>query len=213
MDDPTVRPRPQAVIRPYRAEDLPEVYDVCVRTAHEGGDARGIYRDPDLMPDIFAGPYLRLEPRLAFVLDDGERVVGYVIGTADTAAFAAAYRRLWLPEVGGRYPRAQAPATPDEQMIELMYTPERMVLPELADYPAHLHIDLLPRYQRAGHGRALMATLLAALREAGAPRVHLGMVTANRGARLFYDRLGFRELPVTDPGPLTYLGRSTDPLR
>jgi ribosomal protein S18 acetylase RimI-like enzyme len=97
-------------------------------------------------------------------------------------------------------------------MIELMYTPERMVLPELAGHPAHLHIDLLPRYQRAGHGRALMATLLAALRGAGAPRVHLGMVTANRNARLFYDRLGFYELPVPDPGPLTYLGRSTDPL-
>ncbi|MGY1453812.1 GNAT family N-acetyltransferase [Streptomyces sp. SS8] len=197
-------------VRPYRARDREAVYEVCVRTADAGGDARGIYRDPDLMGDLFAGPYVWLAPSLAFVLDDGGRAVGYAIGTADTAAFAEAFRHQWLPRVAGRYPRARRPVTPDERMTELLYTPERMVLPELADHPAHLHIDILPAYQRAGHGRALMRALLDALRREGAKRVHLGMLTANTGARRFYDRLGFYELSVPDPGPLTYLGRSTD---
>nr|WP_199185889.1 GNAT family N-acetyltransferase [Streptomyces carminius] len=196
-------------IRPYRPADRAAVYDVCVRLADAGGDARGLYRDDDLMPDIFAGPYLHLEPGLAFVLDDGERAVGYVIGAADTAAFAEAFRREWLPLVADRYPRAERPGTPDEYMTELLHTPERMVLPELTGHPAHLHIDILPEYQGAGHGRALMYRLLAALREAGVPRVHLGMLTANTGARRFYDRLGFYEIPVSDAGPVTYLGRST----
>jgi len=204
----TDRTRP--FVRPYRPADRAAVYDVCVRTADAGGDARGIYRDPDLMPDIFAGPYLHLAPHLAFVLDDGRRAVGYVLGVADTAAFAEAFRREWLPRVADRYPRAAVPDTPDERMIELLHTPERMVLPELADHPAHLHIDILPEHQRAGHGRTLIHTLLAALRREGVPRVHLGMVTANTAARRFYDRLGFHELPVPDPGPLTYLGRSTE---
>jgi RimJ/RimL family protein N-acetyltransferase len=35
------------------------------------------------------------------------------------------------------------------------------------------------------------------------------MVTANTQARAFYDRLGFHEIGVADPGPLTFLGRST----
>ena len=60
-----------------------------------------------------------------------------------------------------------------------MHWPERMILPELVDYPAHLHIDLLPGYQRAGHGRALMTRLLASLAGKGVSAVHLGMVTAN----------------------------------
>ncbi|WP_410538803.1 GNAT family N-acetyltransferase [Streptomyces sp. KL2] len=197
-------------VRPYRPRDREAVYDVCVRTADAGGDARGIYRDPDLMGDLFAGPYVWLGPHLAFVLDDGGRAVGYAIGTADTAAFAEAFRREWLPRVAGRHPRASKPVTPDERMTELLYTPERMVLPELADHPAHLHIDILPAYQRAGHGRALMRALLDALCREGAGRVHLGMLTANTGARRFYDRLGFYELTVSDPGPLTYLGRSTE---
>ena len=88
-----------AVIRPYREADLDAVYDVCVRTADGGADARGKYRSDDLMPDLFAGPYVFLEPDFAFVLDDGRRAVGYVIGTPDTAAFVRAYRARWIPRL------------------------------------------------------------------------------------------------------------------
>ena len=59
-----------ALIRPYREADHAAVYDVCVRTADGGGDARGKYHSDDLMPDMFAGPYLFLEPDFAFVLDE-----------------------------------------------------------------------------------------------------------------------------------------------
>ena len=99
-----------AVIRPYREADLGAVYDVCVRTADGGGDARGKYHSDDLMPDLFAGPYVFLEPDFAFVLDDGHRAVGYVIGTPDTAAFARAYRARWIPRLAGRYPVPPEPA-------------------------------------------------------------------------------------------------------
>ncbi|MDX3071315.1 GNAT family N-acetyltransferase [Streptomyces sp. NPDC088354] len=201
----------RAAIRPYRPEDRADLYDVCVRTGHEGGDARALYADQDLLPDIFAGPYAHLEPDLAFVVDDGTRVVGYVVGAADTAAFVRRFRDEWLPTVADRHPAPKGvPLTPDEEMARLLHWPERMILPELAGHPAHLHIDLLPEYQRAGYGRELMARLLAALAARGAGAVHLGMVTANTPARAFYDRLGFQVIPVVDPGPLTYLGRKTD---
>ena len=48
-----------------------------------------------------------------------------------------------------------------------------------------------------------------ALHERGVAAVHLTMVSANTPARAFYDRLGFHEIAVPDPGPVTYLGRST----
>ncbi|MDF9816624.1 GNAT family N-acetyltransferase [Streptomyces sp. SPB162] len=210
------------MIRPYRPTDLPALYDICVRTAQEGEDARPFYRDHELLGTLFAAPYARLEPELTFVKDDGRgNAVGYILGTADTSTFVKRFRGEWLPEVAGRYPTpadpapadpaaaTPAPATPDEIMVDLLHRPERMLVPELAPYPAHLHIDLLPDHQGAGHGRALMETFLAALATAGVPAVHLGMVTANVRARPFYDRLGFHEIAVADPGPLTYLGRAT----
>ncbi|GAA5085682.1 GNAT superfamily N-acetyltransferase [Thermocatellispora tengchongensis] len=195
------------IIRPYRAADRDAVHDICIRTADAGEDASGSYADPGILPEIFAHPYCHLEPGLAFVLDDGGRAVGYVLGAADTAVFAARFRDEWLPLVGDRYPPPSGrPVTPDEAMAYLLHTPERMVLPELAGYPAHLHIDLLPGYRRAGHGRALIRTFVDAVSARGAVGLHVGMATANRRARIFYDRLGFRPLDVADPGPVTYLG-------
>ena len=203
------------MIRPYRESDHAAVYDVCVRTADAGGDARGKYHSDDLMPDLFAGPYLFLEPEFAFVLDDGNRAVGYVIGTPDTAAFARAYRARWIPRLAGRYPPPipgppDPPGNPDEEMLALHYQPERMVWPGLDEYPAHLHIDLLPPFQGAGHGRAMMETFYAAAAGAGAVGVHVAVSKANTRAIGFYRRLGFRPLEVADPDEtiVTYLGRA-----
>ncbi|MFK0129097.1 GNAT family N-acetyltransferase [Streptomyces rubiginosohelvolus] len=201
---------PSPVLRPYRSEDREALFDICVRTGHEGGDARHLYPDPTLLPNIFAAPYAVLEPELAFVVEDGGRAVGYILGTADTASFVDRYRAEWLPGLADRYPGpVREPSTPAEAMTVLMHDPERMILPELADHPAHLHIDLLPSHQRSGYGRRLMQTFLAALHEQGVKKVHLSMLTANTRARAFYDRVGFHEIAVPDAGPVTYLGRST----
>ncbi|MFE4449365.1 GNAT family N-acetyltransferase [Streptomyces sp. NPDC056796] len=203
---------PTASVRPYRPADQEALAEICVRTADNGGDSTHLYPDPGLMPALFAAPYAHLEPELAFVLDDGAgHAVGYVLGTADTRRFADAFRQVWLPLVRDRFPEpGGAPGTLTEAMTSLLHRPERMVLPELEEYPAHLHIDLLPPWQRRGHGRALMAAFLDALRRKGVRAVHLSMLTANTPARAFYDRLGFQVIGVPDPGPLTYLGRSTE---
>lgn len=197
---------PEPLIRGYRPTDLDAVYDICVRTADAGGDARGQNSSDRLVGDVFAAPYVVLEPEVARILDDGHgNAVGYIVGTTDTAAFVKRYRTEWLPATAGRYgddPR-------DRTWLDLHHNPERMLVPELAGYPAHLHIDLLPEWQGRGHGRGLMWSFLAGLHAAGAPRVHLGMAPANTAARAFYDRLGFEHIPVpSQPGAL-YLGRST----
>ncbi|MEV6306615.1 GNAT family N-acetyltransferase [Actinoplanes sp. NPDC051861] len=187
-------------IREYRPSDRTALYDICVRTADAGGDARGMYSSDDLMGDLFAGPYAHLEPHLAFVVDDGGEAVGYVVGTSDTPRFVERYRAEWIPLVGDRYAH---PTSADEPMVALHCGPEHMLVPGLDDYPAHLHIDLLPPYQGQGWGRRLIDRFLATV---DAPGVHVGMLTANVKARGFYDRLGFTVLPVPDPGPITYLG-------
>ena len=95
--------------------------------------------------------------------------------------------------------RARDPAFTEAELIEAGVDPERMRIAELAEYPAHLHIDLLPELQGQGFGRRLIDTLRAALAARGVPAVHLGMDAANTGARAFYDRLGFHELASSTP--------------
>jgi ribosomal protein S18 acetylase RimI-like enzyme len=196
------------VIRAYRGGDRAEVYDVCVRTARAGGDARGRYISDDLPGDIWAGPYLELEPELAFVVtvpsapepvegDGGERVAGYILGTADTRAFVERYRAEWLPRFAARYPDLN-----DDTWAG--HHPERMLVPSVDEYPAHLHIDLLPELQRQGWGRALMRRFLTAVAARGAPGAHLSFDPANTGAAAFYERLGFRPLPTSRPDAPLY---------
>lgn len=186
------------MIRPYRAGDRDALYRICLETGDSGGDATGLYRDPELLGDVYVGPYLELEPSLAYVLEDREGPAGYVLGALDTADFEAREERYWWPALRERYPAPDPDRepewTPDERLRHLIHhlwptPPERLV-----HYPSHLHIDLLPRAQGGGNGRRLTETLLAALRERGSVGVHLGVGRRNQRAVGFYRRLGFTEL-------------------
>lgn len=200
----------RVTIRTYRPSDEAALSEICVRTGLNGGDATGHYRDPEILPALFAAPYAAFDPGLVFVADDGERPVGYLVGTDDSTAYYAKLRTRWLPTVAERFPAPEGPPRDlDESMRDLLHHAERMLVPDIAArYPAHLHIDLLPRGQRRGLGRRLMHTFFDALRQRGVPGVHLSMVRENTGARAFYDRIGFTELPWPEGegGPVVYLG-------
>jgi GNAT superfamily N-acetyltransferase len=197
-------------VRPYQPGDRAAVYDVCVRTGRASQDARGLYSTDDLVPDIYAGPYLMIEPELAFVLDNGLRAVGYIIGTADTSEFVRAYRERWLPLMRQRYqPPPGPPRTDEERQLASLFNPERLIRPELAPYPAHLHINLLPGYQGGGFGRVLVTRFLAAAAAHGVVRAHLAVYTSNTAARGFYARLGWTPIQASDPGPWTFMVTST----
>jgi ribosomal protein S18 acetylase RimI-like enzyme len=196
-------------IRPYDVGDRDAVAHVCVCTAAGGRDARGVYSDDLLMPDVYALPYVEHSPDLAFVVvgPDG-RVVGYVLGVADTPAFVAWWERAWTPRFRAAHPAPGAPtdhrpAYTEADLLRDGTDPRRMLrgltAAELEAYPAHLHIDLLPEAQRQGLGRRLVDTFRQALAARGVPGLHLGYDPANTAARAFYDRNGFVELPSSRP--------------
>lgn len=173
-------------IRPYRADDAGDVFDVCVRTG-EG--------DPAVLPDVYAAPYVSFDPTLAFVVDTGERVAGYILATDDTREFVRRYRAEWLEAFVARH---GAPAAGAEGALAAGLRPERMLVPGVDEYPAHLHIDLLPELQRQGLGRMLVETLTHELRRRGVPGLHLVADPSNTNAIAFYERLGFSALPAPE---------------
>lgn len=190
-------------IRPSTPDDLPALYRICRLTGEAGGDATALYRDPDLLGHYYAAPYAVLEPELCFVLTADGEPCGYILGTGNSAAFRASTERDWFPALRARLPRpADTDTSPEAALLRLIhagYSPH----PDLADYPAHLHIDLLPLAQRQGFGRRLIERFLEALRNAGVPAVHLGVSERNAGAIAFYERLGFH-LIGTYPGWRAY---------
>ena len=64
----------------------------------------------------------------------------------------------------------------------------------LEDYPAHLHIDILPVAQSKGYGRKLIEVFLNRLQSQGIKGVHLIVSKKNQNAIGFYKQIGFNEI-------------------
>lgn len=187
---------PVSSIRPYRPSDRDAMYEVCVKTAAAGGDATGIFTDDRLWGDIFAVPYVERHPDLAWVVESSDgRTIGYIVSTDDTDAFEQWFRDEWWPRVSDRYPLSgEAEPTRQDKMIGYASRRAPGREPHAAEYPAHLHIDLLPETQGQGLGRRLIETLFAELKNRGVRGLHLGMNPTNTGAGAFYERLGMHRL-------------------
>lgn len=185
------------MLRGFRPADVEAVYEICLRVGAEGADATGRHRVRELLGHVWAGPFLALEPEHAMVLEDAEGVAGYCVATAETRAFEAACERDWWPALRERYaepPGDAAGWSPDQRLAHLLHHPPRSPDDVVSRYPAQLHIDLLPRVQGRGLGRALLSRVCGLVAGAGATGVHLGVGPGNHRAQRFYQRLGFHEL-------------------
>jgi GNAT superfamily N-acetyltransferase len=79
-------------------------------------------------------------------------------------------------------------------MRHLIHHPPRMPDRIVGAYPAHLHINLLPRVQGQGIGRRLVDRWRAAVAALRATGAHLAVGARNERAVRFYRAYGFREV-------------------
>jgi ribosomal protein S18 acetylase RimI-like enzyme len=181
-------------IRSAKAEDIDAVFDVCLKTADAGRDGSALYSNPLLPGYLWAVPYCVLEPDFAFVLADEKRAVGYVIAAPDSAAFDRRLEAEWWPHIRQQLAGFEPTTAQDAVVVERLGQPEEDPEWLLADYPAHMHINLLPHAQASGWGRRMIEIELAALRAHGVAGVHLGVSPANEPAKGFYRHLGFDDI-------------------
>jgi GNAT superfamily N-acetyltransferase len=201
-------------LRPYQPGDLDALYAIALATGDSGQDAAGLYRDARLLGHIYAAPYAVIAPETVFVATDGQGIGGYIAGVADTRAFEARLEAAWWPRLRRTYPEPSATDLEsglDHRRIRAIHHPTRAPEPIVARYPAHLHINLLPRMRGRGIGRALMERWLQTVRDLGAGGVHLAVGASNTRAIRFYCACGFTELPVTPAVKgAVWMGRTID---
>ena len=217
----------EARIRPYEPRFEDDVVEICWRTGLMGEslEGSGRFEDRRLFGLLFCLHYLRFEPETCLVAlaprdpgrpEAGDRAVGYVIGTTDTAAQRRDFDRRMVPRIAARlllydwwkhpesfrqtlaFARAGARAAeahgPAGTARGGAAEGEALGGPE---YPAHLHIDILPEWQGRGLGGRLMAAFLDLLRARGCPGLFLETSDRNLKALPFYRKLGFEA--VGDP--------------
>ncbi|HEV2649696.1 MAG TPA: GNAT family N-acetyltransferase [Rhizomicrobium sp.] len=194
-----------ATIRPARADDMDALYEICLLTGDAGQDATATFRDPRILGHVFAAPYLALEPESCFVVEDQLGVGGYIVGTRDTAAFERREESEWWPGLRQHIADPGKPRrgmTADERMAYMIHHPILAKPHITAAYPAHLHINCLPRFQGIGLGKTMIDTWLRAMAAAGVKTAHLGVGPRNERGVRFYKTYGFH-LVEQEPPPFS----------
>lgn len=134
----------------------------------------------------FCDYYIEKEPENCFVLSDDGNAVGYVFCTENYDSFREVFDREYLPlnkELG-------------EELYNWAKTSTVLQEKHKDEYPAHLHIDILPSYQRQGWGAKLIDALCEHLRTKGVSGVMLTTGYDNVKGCGFYRKYGFSEVEV-----------------
>ncbi len=191
-------------LRPYRPGDLDALYRICLQTGDAGGDATASHNDPQLVGHIYAAPYGVIEPQNVFVAEDEAGVAGYVVGTHDSTGFAERLEAEWWPALRQRYASAQGMTETDTARIDIIMRPHRSPADLVAAYPAHIHMNLLPRLRGQRIGTRLLTLWVEQARQAGVKGIHLGASASNAGGIAFWTSSGFVRL--RDDGGAAWFG-------
>ncbi len=181
-------------IRPASIKDEKAVIEICHATFYWGNN----FPDPLLVGLRWAAGYIRHSPEYCFIAEDSRNEpTGYLLCAPDTLKYQKYYNeniageireRLSLlrqnqPLLYSRFSDSFAPRTPHYSRPALQNI--------CTDYPAHLHINLLPKARGTGTGGALMTQLFSLLDKSGCPGLHLLTGRQNTRAAGFYRRMGF----------------------
>jgi len=194
-------------IRPAGPLDLEALGHIAYATGFFGSSAAVYFPSPPLFRDLWIKPYLEGIGACNFVAELEGKIVGYIIGTPDVRS----YRRYFLRSAGeilgkvftGGYPGL----LPSARFLLRAARYGRRQAP-IEQYPAHLHINLLPQSRGLGVGQKLLEAHLDCLRARGVHGVQLSTTRENKAALGLYQKLGFEvyaewESPLWKP----WLGR------
>lgn len=190
------------IIRSYQKEDQVAVQDITYRTGFKGEDLTGrrYFDDSGLWFLIFIFYYTRYEPEHCFVAVDtsNSAVVGFICGTPDTVAQEEGFLKKVVPRIAlrvflftlWRYPGTFKTLVGMAKLRGDLNEKETVSAIQ-SEYPAHLHINLLPEYQRIGLGTRLVKRFEAHMIRQNVKGIHLQTTNHNHKAVPFYEKLGY----------------------
>jgi GNAT superfamily N-acetyltransferase len=193
-----------AELRGVRPGDLDQIYEISLLTGDAGQDASALHSNRRLIGHIYSAPYVMLSPETAFVVEDEEGVAGYIVGAYDTRTFERLLEKEWWPALRDAYPAPEgdeAEWNADQRRSFTIHNPRPAREQLVSAFPAHIHMNLLPRLQGQGMGSRLLDLWISTARRAGVKGVHLGANAGNYNALRFWGSRGFHRLapPIVDP--------------
>ena len=186
-------PMTALAIRKATLDDLADLYHVAIKTGDSGSDASGMFRNDDMIGEVFVGPYVTLSTDTCFALSEDGQAIGYGLCVLDTEIFQRNCRETWWPALQEKY-RDLATVQDQEWLVKEIFQPTPSPESVLEKFPSHGHIDLLPQVQGQGWGRKMMEAMENRLSELGSPGFHLRVSAYNDRGLKFYSAIGYSEL-------------------
>ncbi len=174
-------------IRKFLPKDYEQVVNICIMDKDDTHPEE-LWEYVKIM---FCHYYIEQEPDCCFVaVDDNDVPFGYIYGAKDFDNYYKNFQPYLkkISEINSSLYLADAQV---EIYNHKIYKDE---------YPAHLHIDLLPGTRSTGTGSRLMESFCEYLKSLGIEGVMLIVGYENEGARRFYEKNGFRLLDCKKSG-------------
>ena len=175
-------------VKPYEEKYKEDVRRVCINTGPVS--ARSDKAQANYILSTYCDYYIEVEGRNCFVaVDENDTAQGYIFCAEDYTQFKKDFRE-YIERAG------------QSGFIKKVYAWGECFIVGLykRTYPAHLHIDINPGYQRSGTGTQLMSTLINHLRQKHVTGVMLIVGAGNEKGRNFYKKYGFAECKKISEG-------------
>lgn len=180
-----------SLIRPVRPADETRLGEIAYLTGFFGNSAETYFPDAQLFSDLWVRAYFRLPDAVGFVAQVGGDVIGYIIGSGDAEAYRRALGRVVADTVlpGLLTRRYSRPLSALPYLTRTLRYPSPHASEK--EFPAHLHLNLLPQSRGLGLGGGLLQAFLTRLEELRIPGVQLSTTDENGAALGLYEKAGF----------------------
>lgn len=188
---------PEVLVRKYQPSDRQAVREICCATAFMGKPCANFFDGDEIFADALTGYFTDYEPQSCFVAEKGGLVIGYLIGAKDVKQMNKVFRRklafklLAKAFFKGTFLKLKNLAFFSRCLSGMVKGQFRQ--PDFSgEYPATLHINLLPEFRGLGIGSQLIAEYLKYLKGQGVKALHFA--TMSEKATKFFNQHGFMVL-------------------
>lgn len=178
-------------IRQIEEQDEKQIIDICYETG--GENLKKIFPNPYLFGLLFCLYYVWYEKNNCFVAVDNKtgRVVGYIISSLDTTEQRKKFKFHMSKQLYENFRKLKKRSMKSRIFLHFIINRpttnnQKRILKE---YPAHLHIDIVPEFQRKGIGKKLIEHLEKYLKRMNIQGYHLEVDPKNIVGVSFYKKL------------------------
>jgi GNAT superfamily N-acetyltransferase len=191
---------PEIIIRQCEKKDDDEILNVCYKTGFMGEDllATGRFNDVKLFGYLFCLYYPHYEKEHCFVAvntEESDKVIGYILGTDNTLRqrMDIALKMGWRILLRLIFITILKYRESANAVLFFIRSADHSDYPNnfYKDYPAHLHINILPEYQHLGIGTMLIDKFEEHMRKSSIRGIHLRTSNKNIKAIPFYIKKGY----------------------